>query len=84
MAAAIWSASASQMLDVSAENFVAFFNNHRLLQYDRLVWRTVKGGSRNYLDKLTAAFRDRVRLGDGEAAHPDDRPRGSAIGCNLR
>ena len=54
MAAAIWSASASQMLDVSAENFVAFFNNHRLLQFDRPLWRTVKGGSRNYLDKLTS------------------------------
>jgi uncharacterized protein len=63
MGAAIWSAPASEMLDFPAENFVAFFNNHRLLQYDRPVWRTVKGGSRSYVDKLTAAFRDRVRLG---------------------
>ena len=46
MGAAIWSAPASEMLDFPAENFVAFFNNHRLLQYDRPVWRTVKGGSR--------------------------------------
>jgi predicted NAD/FAD-binding protein len=44
MGAAIWSARASEMLDFPAENFVAFFNNHRLLQYDRPVWRTVKGG----------------------------------------
>ena len=46
MGAAIWSAPSSDMLDFPAENFVAFFNNHRLLQYDRPVWRTVKGGSR--------------------------------------
>ena len=63
MGAAIWSAPASEMLDFPAENFVAFFNNHRLLQYDRPVWRTVKGGSQRYVERLTAAFRDRMRLG---------------------
>src|ERR1700685_2574736 len=63
MGAAIWSAPASEMLDFPAENFVAFFGNHRLLQYDRPVWRTVKGGSRRYVEKLTAAFRDQLRLG---------------------
>jgi len=63
MGAAIWSAPASEMLDFPAENFVAFFENHRLLQYDRPVWRTVKGGSQRYVEKLTAAFRDRLRLG---------------------
>jgi predicted NAD/FAD-binding protein len=51
------------MLDFPAENFVAFFANHRLLQYDRPVWRTVKGGSRRYVEKLTAGFRDRIRPG---------------------
>src|SRR6202161_2186276 len=65
MGAAIWSAPASEMLDFPAENFVAFFSNHRLLQYDRPVWRTVKGGSQHYVEKLTAAFRDRLRLGCG-------------------
>ena len=63
MGAAIWSAPAAAMLDFPAENFVAFFNNHRLLQHDRPVWRTVKGGSRNYVETLTAAFRDQLRLG---------------------
>jgi uncharacterized protein len=63
MGAAIWSAPAKEMLDFPAENFVAFFNNHRLLHYDRPVWRTVKGGSRNYVERLTSAFRDRIRLG---------------------
>jgi predicted NAD/FAD-binding protein len=63
MGAAIWSAPADRMLDFPAENFVAFFNNHRLLQYDRPVWRTVRGGSRQYVQKLTAALGDRMRLG---------------------
>jgi uncharacterized protein len=63
MGAAIWSAPASQMLDFPAENFIAFFSNHRLLQYDRPVWRTVKGGSARYVEKLTAGLRDQIRLG---------------------
>src|ERR1700716_997682 len=63
MGAAIWSAPSSEMLDFPAENFVAFFANHRLLQYDRPVWRTVKGGSRRYVEKLTSAFRGQLRLG---------------------
>jgi predicted NAD/FAD-binding protein len=63
MGAAIWSAPLDRMLDFPAENFVAFFSNHRLLQYDRPVWRSVKGGSRRYVEKLTSAFRDRLRLG---------------------
>ena len=63
MGAAIWSAPAKDMLDFPAENFVAFFNNHRLLHYDRPVWRTVKGGSRNYVERLTSTFRHRIRLG---------------------
>jgi uncharacterized protein len=63
MGAAIWSTPANEILNFPAENFVAFFRNHSLLQYDRPVWRTVKGGSRNYVDKLTSAFRERIRLG---------------------
>ncbi|OQW57139.1 MAG: NAD/FAD-binding protein [Proteobacteria bacterium SG_bin9] len=63
MGAAIWSAPADRMLEFPAENFVAFFDNHRLMHYDRPVWRTVKSGSQNYVEKLTANFRDRMRTG---------------------
>ena len=45
MGAAIWSAPASEILDFPAENFIAFFSNHRLLQYDRPVWRTVRAAA---------------------------------------
>jgi predicted NAD/FAD-binding protein len=47
----------AQISDFPAKNFVTFFNNHRLLQYKRPVWHTVKGGTRHYVEKLTAAFR---------------------------
>ena len=63
MGAAIWSAPFAQMLEFPADNFVAFFDNHRLLQYNRPVWRTVKGGSRAYVEKLMASFKDSLRVG---------------------
>jgi predicted NAD/FAD-binding protein len=62
MGAAIWSAPSDQIMQFPAENFVAFFSNHRLLQYDRPVWRTVKGGSRRYVEKLMSGL-DQLRLG---------------------
>jgi uncharacterized protein len=59
MGAAIWSTPAEHMLDFPAENFVIFFENHKLLHWDRPVWRTVTGGSRRYVETLTAGCCDR-------------------------
>lgn len=63
MGAAIWSMSPASMLAFPAESFIAFFENHHLLQWERPVWRTVVGGSRIYVEKMSRAYRDRVRLG---------------------
>ncbi|WP_439368050.1 NAD(P)/FAD-dependent oxidoreductase [Bradyrhizobium sp. DASA03120] len=63
MGAAIWSSSAADILSFPAENFVTFFDNHRLLHLDRPRWRTVEGGSRRYVDQLAAKFKDHIRLG---------------------
>jgi uncharacterized protein len=52
MAAAIWSTPRLKMLDFPADAFISFFENHRLIHNERPNWRTVVGGSRNYLDKL--------------------------------
>lgn len=68
MGAAIWSTPAAKMLDFPAESFVTFFENHRLLHWNRPAWRTVTGGSRSYVEKLTESFRHRVRLGMGVTA----------------
>ena len=63
MAAAIWSAEPVATLDMPAKFLVQFFANHGLLQIsDRPVWRVIKGGSREYVDKLIAKHRDRIRL----------------------
>lgn len=62
MAAAIWSAPADSMRDCSASAFVQFFRNHGLLQLrGRPQWRTVVGGSRAYVDKLSRSFRALIR-----------------------
>jgi predicted NAD/FAD-binding protein len=63
MAAAIWSTPRVKMLDFPAVTFIDFFENHRLIHDQRPEWRTVTGGSRNYLDKLLRPLWSRVRLG---------------------
>ena len=62
MGAAIWSSSAEDMLAFPAQSFIRFFENHRLFYFDKPMWRTVKGGSREYVKRLTAPFADRIRL----------------------
>lgn len=60
-AAAIWSTSAAQIMDYPFRAFIAFFENHGLLQIsDRILWRSVVGGAQAYLKKLIAPFRDRI------------------------
>lgn len=62
MAAAIWSCPTGQMLDMPLATFVRFCRNHGLLQvFDRPLWRTVKGGGREYVQRMAAQLDD-VRL----------------------
>ena len=62
MAAAIWSCPTGQMLDMPLATFIRFCQNHGLLQiFDRPMWRTVKGGGREYVRKLAAQLDD-IRL----------------------
>ena len=50
--AAIWSTPEAEMLSFPAETFIVFFINHKLLQVnDRPQWRSVKNGSRQYVEK---------------------------------
>ncbi|HEY7752954.1 MAG TPA: FAD-dependent oxidoreductase [Steroidobacteraceae bacterium] len=63
MGAAIWSTDAGRMLDFPARFFVRFLHHHGMLTVsDRPVWRTVTGGSARYVERLTAPFRQRIRL----------------------
>ncbi len=63
MAAAIWSCPVGAMLRFPAASFLKFFENHGLLDLmDRPRWRTVTGGSHEYVKKLLASLGERVRL----------------------
>jgi predicted NAD/FAD-binding protein len=63
MGAAIWSTDPALMLGFPARFFVRFLHNHGMLTVDdRPVWRAVQGGSRRYVERLTAPFRHRIRL----------------------
>ena len=62
MAAAIWSCPTGQILDMPLATFIRFCQNHGLLQiFDRPMWRTVKGGGREYVKKIAAQLSD-VRI----------------------
>jgi predicted NAD/FAD-binding protein len=69
MAGAIWSAPINMMRDHPAAEFVRFCDNHGLLRLrNRPLWRSVQGGSREYVSRLTARYADTLRLNCGARA----------------
>lgn len=66
MAAAIWSTPNADVLSFPAAAFIRFFANHGLLQIaNRPQWRTVAGGSREYVSRLLADTDIEVLTGCG-------------------
>ncbi len=64
MAAAIWSMPVADMPDYPAAAFIKFCENHGLLKLsNRPIWRTVDGGSRAYVQRLTRAYANRIAMG---------------------
>jgi predicted NAD/FAD-binding protein len=64
MTSAIWSTPPDEMLNFPAHTLLRFLHNHGLLGVrTQHQWRTVKGGSRQYRDKLLAPFREQVHCG---------------------
>jgi uncharacterized protein len=62
-AASIWSADPAQMWTFPAAFLAQFFHNHGTLQLrNRPRWRSVVGGSRTYVEAMTAPFAERIRL----------------------
>jgi predicted NAD/FAD-binding protein len=62
LVAAVWSADPAQMSSFPVGFLARFLDNHGLLSLrDRPSWRTVEGGSWQYVEALTAPLRDRVR-----------------------
>ncbi len=63
MGAAIWSTPVDQMLQYPAGSFLRFCKNHGLVQLkDRPQWRTVVGGSKNYVKKIAAELEGKIQL----------------------
>jgi predicted NAD/FAD-binding protein len=63
MGAAIWSTTASEMRAYPLHAFIRFFESHGLLSLsNRPRWRTVEGGSRQYIQRLMSDFSGSVRL----------------------
>jgi uncharacterized protein len=68
MAAAIWSTPSLDILDYPAASLFRFYANHGLFQVaNNPRWNTVSGGSREYVEKISAPFAANARLGCGAA-----------------
>lgn len=63
LAAAVWSADPTTVLEFPAATICRFLRNHGMLSLgERPQWRTVVGGSRTYVDAISAPYLDRVHL----------------------
>ena len=61
MGAAIWSTPARKMTEFPLHAFLRFLSNHGMLGVTtHFQWRTVRGGSREYVRKIIADFADRI------------------------
>jgi uncharacterized protein len=64
MSAAVWSCPLADADLQPAASFIRFCDNHGLLRITgRPVWRTVKGGSREYVARLTERFAGHIHTG---------------------
>ena len=62
MGSALWSIPGGRVLEMPAEFFVRFFENHGMLTVnDQPEWRVIAGGSARYVEALVAPFQNRVR-----------------------
>ena len=85
MVGCIWSCPTAQMLQFPVATLIRFCHNHGLLQLaDRPQWRTVRGGSRHYVQRIATALqaagaeihagtpvRRLLRSADGVRVHTD-------------
>jgi predicted NAD/FAD-binding protein len=62
LCAAIWSTPPDAALDLPARYAVSFLANHGVLGVRHFRWRTVTGGSREYVRALLGRFRGRLHL----------------------
>jgi uncharacterized protein len=65
MSSAVWSSPPDQMLSFPATSLLRFFHNHGFLGlHTQHQWWTVDGGAKTYVEKITAPWRERIRLSE--------------------
>ena len=63
LGSSLWSADPVRFQEFPLRTFARFFKNHGFLEIKNpFQWLVIKGGSQKYIDKLTAGYRDRIRL----------------------
>jgi len=83
MASALWSSPAVDILRFPARYLVQFMANHHMLQLaGRPEWRVVRGGSRRYVEAMTARWDVQVRLGSPVRAIARDAD-GATVRCDA-
>lgn len=83
MAAAVWSSPPDKIAKFPAITLMRFWHNHGFLGLDtQHPWRTVVGGSKEYVKKITAPYLDRIRKGDPVVSiSPDNEVRLASGKC---
>ena len=65
MSSAVWSTPPELMLEFPATTLLRFFHNHGFLGLKtQHQWWTVEGGAKTYVEKMTAPWRHRIRVGE--------------------
>lgn len=63
MASAVWSSPPEKIEQFPAITLLRFWKNHGFLAVEkRKQWRTVCGGAKSYVEKITAPFRDQIQI----------------------
>jgi predicted NAD/FAD-binding protein len=63
MSSAVWSTPPDRMLEFPAYTLLRFFHNHGFLGlHTHHPWRTLVGGAKSYVAKMSAPWRERIRL----------------------
>ncbi len=65
LTAALWSTAPERALDFPAGYAIRFFEQHGMLGFGRLRWKTVRGGSQSYVKALRERFGDLLQVGLG-------------------
>jgi predicted NAD/FAD-binding protein len=63
LGSSLWSTDPQTFKEFPLRTFIRFFKNHGFLNIiNPFKWLVIKGGSERYVEKLTAAYSDKIRL----------------------